>query len=68
MKTIDSIKKGEQIFSTYGLINNEELLRRYGLVRLRNTCMFIDQSEAFNLDLLLTINHKSILWELNSKQ
>ena len=31
MKTIDSIKKGEQIFSTYGLINNEELLRRYGL-------------------------------------
>ena len=36
MITVRAVKKGEEVFNTYGALRNAELLRRYGFVLARN--------------------------------
>ena len=61
MRTIEAIKAGEQIYSTYGHgINNEELLRRYGFVidnEPQEYIMGIDFDVMKNS--CYTLNHKT---------
>mgnify|MGYP003365304150 FL=1 len=52
MKAIKDIKKGEQIYNTYGELPNSEILRKYGYIELPSSA-----AEFADLPLCLIIDH-----------
>lgn len=55
MKAIKNIKKGEQIYNTYGELPNSEILRKYGYIELPSSA-----AEFVDLPLDLIIDHYKI--------